>query len=385
MNRDSFINKYIADDVKSNKRLNNKALRCVYPCCNETAIQSHTISKEDALRSIASNGKVLTFKSLIKDRARTLEATLLGINEATIFRGFCKKHDDLFVRLDNGLFENEYDLVLQLLRCVGWWKSIESEKSQLINEHKSALLEYENENREEIGIPKQAECSISYDSGLSETDEMYTELVKAVENEKDNLEREVLSGKNVFKLGKWTILYAHLGYKIPLAMSSRHPFKICEDMFSIHWTVIPHNDSTDIILFLDANGINGHVGINAVESNWAYRVSSNLTILETVEAAMVSSECWYMSPDVYESLSDTKKENLKFDVRYKCMSSPVWETVDYTIFDTLWLELIQDEHNPDIVKVAKEKLAFIPKRLTQEDWDKEEAKLARRIFEIYHH
>ena len=136
MDRDSFRNKFIADDIKSAKKLKSKSLRCVFPCCNERAIQSHTISKEDALRSISKNGKVITFKSIIKGTTRIMEPTYIGINEATTFRGFCKKHDLLFERIDHGLYENEYDLVLQLLRCVGWWKSMETEKTKLINEHK---------------------------------------------------------------------------------------------------------------------------------------------------------------------------------------------------------------------------------------------------------
>jgi hypothetical protein len=385
MDRDSFINKFIADDIKTDKHLKSSSLKCVFPCCNERAIHSHTISKEDALRSIAKDGKVLTFKPVIKDRTHVLEPQYIGIGDATTFRGFCKKHDDIFERIDHGLYETEYDLALQLLRCIGWWKSMEIERTHLVNEHKKTILTHENEIYEKLGLPKQSECVNSYDSGLSVTNEMYMDLATAVENDKDQLEQNTISGRKILRLGKWTILYVHLRYQIPLALSSRHPFRLGEDVFCIHWIVVPHSNTTDIIVFLDADGINRYIEANCVENNWLYRMSSNLAILETVEAAMASSEFWFINPDVYEGLSDRKKENLQFDVRYKCIVSPVWESINYTIFDKLWVEFIKKETNQDIIKAANEKMSFIPQKLTQEDWDQAESILSRSMFEVYHY
>ncbi len=384
MDRDSFRNKFIADDIKSDKRLRSKSLRCMFPCCNEKAIQSHTISKEDALRSISKNGKVITFKSIIKESTRLIVPTYIGIKEATTFRGFCKKHDELFERIDHGLYENEYDLVLQLFRCVSWWKSMETEKTKLINEHQKTLFSFENEMLEKMGIPKQSECTNSYDSGFSIINEMYMDLVAAVKNEKDKLEQVQLLNEKVFWLGKWTILYAHLNYQIPLALSSMHPFRLKNEIYSIYWNVIPHINATDIIILLDAGGINKHIGANCVEKQWVKRANNNLAILETVEAAMASSEFWYINPDVYEDLSDIKKENLLFDVRYKCISSPVWENIAYAIFEKLWIQFIKTEESLDIINAANEKLSFNPQELTQEDWDLAESELLRGMIAVYH-
>ena len=249
---------------------------------------------------------------------------------------------------------------------------------------KKTILSFENEMREKIGLPKQSECTYSYDSGFSIIDEMYMNLVTAVKNEKDKLEQEQLLHRKLFRLGKWTILYAHLNYQIPLALSSMHPFRFENEIHSIYWNVIPHINATDIIILLDADGINKHIGADYVENNWDKRANNNLAILEAVEAAMASSEFWYINPDVYEGLSDRIKENLRFDVRYKCISSPVWENIEYSIFEKLWLQFIKTEEDLDTINIANEKLAFIPQELTQEDYDLAESKLLRSLNAVYH-
>ena len=313
-----------------------------------------------------------------------MEPKYVGIGDATTFRGFCKKHEEIFERIDNGLFETEYDLTVQLLRSIGWWRSMETERSQLIEDHQKTILTHENEIYEKLGLTKMSELTNVYDTGISLTNEMYMDLASFVDNKKEELEQKLIAGRKVLKLGKWTILYCHLNFQIPLALSSRHPFRLGEDIFCIHWTVVPHNAETEIVIFLDADGINHHLGEDCVEKNWSYRATNDLAILETVEAAMASSEFWYINPDTYEGLSDRKKENLKYDVRYKCMQSPVWENIDYTVFEKMWMELAKKENDLKIINAAKEKMMLIPQELTKDDWNIAEAKLSYEMFNIYH-
>jgi len=384
LDKNEFVNRFIADDVQSEKGLSSKSRKCVFPGCSEVAGKSHTISKENALRSIARCGEVFTFKPMIKERIHILEAHCVGIGDASAFYGFCRKHDNIFQGIDHGAFKTEYDLALQLFRCIGKWKFVESEKARLIDRHQQTIIDNENEIFKKLGMPIIELDGKGYDSGLDEIDEMYDDLVSAIERDKDQLELRSIVGRKVIKLGKWTALYMHLDYQIPLALSSRNPFGINGDIFSIIWVVVPQENSTDIMILLDADGINKHIGSGLVEKRWDFRTSSHILVLETVEAAMAGTENWYMKPDTYESLSEEKKDNLRFDIRYKCFFSHVWEAIDYTIFEDLWGKLLAEEKNPKIIKAASEKMAVMPKMTTIEDWSWAEEKLSQRIFNIYH-
>jgi len=65
--------------------------------CKKKIIKAHTISKSRNLKIIAENGHVLTFKTnsifkLLKNEGK-FEVEKIGINNASIFKGFCSHHD----------------------------------------------------------------------------------------------------------------------------------------------------------------------------------------------------------------------------------------------------------------------------------------------------
>lgn len=73
-----------------------KIHRCLYQNCNNETIYSHSISEESVLRNIAKNS--FLYKPSI-DKS-TMEK--IGISVASLFPGFCDKHDtSLFLRLDD--------------------------------------------------------------------------------------------------------------------------------------------------------------------------------------------------------------------------------------------------------------------------------------------
>ena len=384
MDKKEFINKFRKDYLLS---INNKKKKCVFPGCSCVSIKSHTISKENALRSIAKDGKVFTFKPCLEKDIHILKPNCVGIGEASIFRGFCQKHDALFSVIDEGSFNTKYSLVIQLFRSLGKIKTEEIENAKLIDEHRKTIIDYANGVFEKLGISLMKNYDKSYDknydSGLAQLDEMYNDLAAAIEEEKHQMEKEEITDRNIIKLGKWTILYSHLDYQIPLALSSKNAYKFGGDIFNIIWIVVPQENMTDIMIMLDADGINKHIEPDIVERNWEQRTRYNLAILETVEAAMATTENWYLNRDVYEALSEEKKRNLQFDVRYKCMKSFVWETINYTIFEDLWKKLLAEEKDPKVFKAASEKMAVIPDIPSDEEWKCAEKELTNEIFDIY--
>lgn len=65
--------------------------------CSATITKAHTIQKKGGLAAIAERGHVLTVKPSMKDMIETEgnpSPRKIGVNNASVFPGFCSKHDD---------------------------------------------------------------------------------------------------------------------------------------------------------------------------------------------------------------------------------------------------------------------------------------------------
>lgn len=79
---------------------------CAYPTslsnnpCSDTITKAHTIQKSGGLAAIAESSHVLTVKPVMSDLIKTkgnAQPRKIGVNLASVFPGFCSKHDnDLF-------------------------------------------------------------------------------------------------------------------------------------------------------------------------------------------------------------------------------------------------------------------------------------------------
>lgn len=83
---------------------------CMYPPdpypCKNAVIRAHSISRNAALKKIARDGRVyLPNSNLFEIRKQhgSIRHTLVGINLATTFTGFCNSHDtSIFRTIDEG-------------------------------------------------------------------------------------------------------------------------------------------------------------------------------------------------------------------------------------------------------------------------------------------
>lgn len=86
--------------------------------CSKKIIKAHTISKSANLKVISSDGHVYGFKKNIQglhDNNFSFHIEKIGINNASIFNGFCAKHDkELFsiIEDENIVFSNEQIFML---------------------------------------------------------------------------------------------------------------------------------------------------------------------------------------------------------------------------------------------------------------------------------
>ncbi|PFJ58611.1 hypothetical protein [Bacillus thuringiensis] len=72
--------------------------------CNDI-IDAHSIQNNGILSNLAENGRVLLLERDDFD-SKKLDSNLIGKNEATIFRGFCKRHDEIFNPIEHNMYES---------------------------------------------------------------------------------------------------------------------------------------------------------------------------------------------------------------------------------------------------------------------------------------
>ena len=84
--------------------------------CEGGVIKAHTVSRGPNLSKIAKNGHVLQYSASIPDLNKNggkLSIKKIGVKEASVFYGFCSKHDrDLFSCIENEPFSGRADQCL---------------------------------------------------------------------------------------------------------------------------------------------------------------------------------------------------------------------------------------------------------------------------------
>ena len=365
-----------------------KSGHCLYDCCTDNAILSHTFSKEASLRTIADNGQLIHFEPQWKNDRCNLVFKPIGINEASAFHGFCQPHDSLFKNLDDGIIDTEMDAILQVYRSISRWIYINERSSKFQREYFTDLKDSRFDKSEKHGSSKILELN-------KELVELFNELQEIIKLYSASYNAILGKRSNIDIANRWSILYVHLDYQIPVALctNSCYGFHTSKGVFptNIIWNVVPGENKTDIMIILDTKTINEHLSENghklSVEEYWDWICRSDLKILECIEAAMMTNEEWYLSPKVYNSFSDDKKKAMEIDIRYKCFKNHVWDSVDYSIFDDIRSQLISIEKDEKIKKRAEEKLKYVPEIPSQDEIDDLEADMSKKIYDqsFYEH
>ncbi len=140
---------------------------CLCPDCNELAILSHSLQRKSVLESISDKNKKVvgidkgtnTFKSYF---TKSVKFKKYGIGEASVFKGFCNKHDtQLFDEIENEKFK-PYLLrhnVLLFFREASYQFSDRRDIDEVMkyiknnlsdfNKYKSRLFSYETDKHEQ--------------------------------------------------------------------------------------------------------------------------------------------------------------------------------------------------------------------------------------------
>lgn len=118
---------------------------CLHPdsesCCNQI-IKAHSIQKNQVLSAIAVDSHVYQLsRSSLSSKLSAVQYQKEGINKASVFRGFCKKHDnELFEEIDNNiLFPSEHQVFLYAYRSICKEVFEKNKALNILNEAISAL------------------------------------------------------------------------------------------------------------------------------------------------------------------------------------------------------------------------------------------------------
>jgi len=84
---------------RADKYARNKTYLCLCPGCTKPAIRSHAIQRASIVEALADHGVVYTLRQsfnsvmTVDSPAAPMDVVEVGVNEASVFRGFCAGHD----------------------------------------------------------------------------------------------------------------------------------------------------------------------------------------------------------------------------------------------------------------------------------------------------
>lgn len=141
--------------ILKNKNSMDRHKFCLHPMvgddCDEQIINAHSIQNSQSLSAIAEDGHVYQLNHKFIHQTKTyLEYQKIGVNKASVFKGFCKKHDnEIFEPIDNSKLATTAEQVF-LYAYRSLCKEI-YQKYKVIDSLKENILLMSGKNREVLG------------------------------------------------------------------------------------------------------------------------------------------------------------------------------------------------------------------------------------------
>ena len=336
---------------------------CMFCDCKSKSIGSHSISKNYYLKKIADHGEVDTLSSKREGCRKELIWERIGINRASVFMGYCKKHDDMFNLIDvNGIITVK-DLLLQCYRSICFWYKNEMVASEILG---AVQKDVDDTTR---GVVQRMMPFFDYDQFRFGEDYQKNkfDLVGALQILKEYFENLIIKieGKaalnerlhnSTYFFDGVEIMHIRVDEKIPVVLNSMNHVSQGE----IFHIVLPNDSSTDLIC-VDAT----HGKIRFDEA-WEARTQNMLNVISLVESWMIGEETWYIAPYVIDRLSEERLTVISDDIRYSQCERALWQPYDVSIFDDLRMKYLNIYREQNILPPDREKKEMerfmIPKR-----------------------
>lgn len=315
--------------------LENKAKFCfIGNDCDREIIKSHSIQKNGELSLIAENGKVFHYKHHKED---ILE---VDINQASAFKGFCHKHDQIFEPIDKKqIISDSEKYFLYSLRSFAYSyhnvKSFQDYGLNLVNNLTSSLnplIDTLNKNRHEINklmkpfgvddsmkqlnngtIPKITEEQ-KQNAGLVRFEKQRKLLLEYIETKSyDKLEYLIYDVNHLCPIvcSSWMTLHINLGNNFIVISDGQTPYYAIPLIIS----VIPFGQKTKIIL---ARFKEDQSGSDGMFNFWKSLISDNTKFETEISKLIIENvENFYLSPKFWNKLSEEEQNVIKNAVSLK--------------------------------------------------------------------
>lgn len=356
------------EKITRTNMLRKKKSQCMYPNCNDVSIGSHAISKNYHIKQISERNHVMSFKSRRNEKSKELYLKKVGINDASVFPGFCKKHDEIFESIDKKGICTLKELLLQCYRSVCYWLHILTVDGEMIREIQNDVndtmkahclktiphFDYDKFRSDDTYLNSQID-TVSF---VDET-KLILEKVLEKENKQTKLDRT-----QIITIADLEIYYCKIPENIPVILNTINS-TVTGNIFHI---VLPNKENTDIIVI---NASNKKISLYEA---WKSRTSNMLNVIGLIESWMMACEEWYIRPSIITNISEERREIICQDIRYWNGESKLWQPYDISIFDELRLKYLSYYKNNECLsdeREKEEKKKFgIPNRMSKEEREK---------------
>ena len=294
-----------------------KSYTCMFPDCEARSIKrSHTIPKA-MLRLISEDGHLLT--PAFDHTLGALQLESIGLSSASIFPGFCKKHEQIFESFETRVkLSAPSDFALQIFRTVCREivrKEHDIKHLEIVVSKMKTLRDdwFEARLLERLRAIFALPIGFSPDSVTLEIKDVISdaesELIAAKEDLVEFRHLFFDSFVSAFKTSQVTLPVVHLELEtqLPLAMSGRGNFHVDggdESKYSniiAILNVVPREDGSDVFIAVPESS---DASLNSYLKNFFDKYGREEGTLQMVESWMVyGSDHWFMPPSTWKKLS----------------------------------------------------------------------------------
>ena len=306
-------------------KIHRQPRQCIYPKCTKRTIKrSHSIPKSASLKIISENGHVL--KPNVDEYGKELKVKMdiVGINNASVFPGFCEEHERLFSIYENDAkIDTQKKVLLQSYRAICREIVVAenrlSVQSQLYREYKKTIeresLTYLNGlAKKHIELDKFKEISIDGgDKLFLYFEKMIKYINKSLVILKEYSEALISEITDDAKSSNIIFSAISIDYLFPVALcgfaNSELQINGNHSEFLLIMNVVPINKGTYIVCATTKK--NKKIFDKYIECYHQHCLSA----LNMVESFMVfGSDYWFIKPSKWHALPDDRKEVILADI-----------------------------------------------------------------------
>lgn len=323
---------------------------CLWDDCGKRTINAHAISRQASLVHFSTNKKLFVMDTKNAVPLQKMEFSCRGIKQIFAFNIFCHTHDQIFSKIDLGIFNTLYDCLLQVYRTM----TFNLFQQRCANDHRYWVWN---------NVLKRCDNTEAYIYAKHEDDSKYLPIMNLIELEKNNVEEliqkqcgineKIVTNNAIYKLNdKCILLYSSVPFVIPVAVANTLFLSINSSPAIFNYSIIPNCNTTDMIFYFDENV--------DFQKTWQESSKTPIGIINIIESLLIQSDYWAVKPEIIKNAPLWKRKLIEEDVFCNLLQKFL-TPCDYSIFDELRQEFLNMESN-EIQAAERDKLTIKPDR-----------------------